>query len=1152
MSLESQLDLANNLNNTISEANAGISQLGENMNSQASIAGDFFSTFSEGGDALSGMAGSSGSLSDQLMGVANSAEETGGAMGFMNKAVLIAQKGYASFTVAAQQLFGVIRSVYNFITMNPVYTFLGNNLDYARSSSDGAFQAQERLAASLGRMPDTLTKFSRFMGKASSGARELGRGLGGVFGIEAGEVMDAFTDKLGSLGVGFDRFVNKMSDAAAEVLVFNEGLGLSMEAMESLSLRFEDPKKDLGEMAKGLVGGAQNLGLSIKQVGKNFDAAVKNVKVFGYMTNKELVATTLYATRLGMEMSDLAGFAEGFDTFESAAEKVGKLSTMFGIQLDTMEMVMADNPAEKMDLLNQALQRSGQSIDSILRNPKEARYLAETLGMSVDQIKKLQEAGDQSFGFEDAFSAAADGQKELTDTEALNVLAKEMKKVRTALSGSKMEAKTFFGAFTEGFQKAIVRTEAMKKITGAFANSLSAFGKVGAEAANIVGGLFYQKGAYNKETGKYENIAPLSGLFDPFMDYFDGMKKAAGEFIGEKGVLAKIDKKIRAVMAGEDIGDFNIFTALMEPFNDVDKPTIFNAKVQQGMVKLVLLLAEGLADAFRFIGAESTKWVSSLFDEKTLEKGVKKDDMSLVQSMGYLARTVFAALGDMFSDLAGAGGGLYAYFFGGEFQGKSISKEDSVFGGFFSDIDKNPQKFVRPGIFNKIGSQVLKSIVNMFSDSAEGDVLGKAGATLGEKFDYAMAVLKLKMVKALKSMKETLRTLAKAELERIGGAGGFNSLNGYARVLQSFLSQTEGDAMDSSFAKVEKEIQADIDKYKGIIERANAEFKSAVKITKDDAKNIGLSETTSEAVTQLRKAGLDSLELADGTILDTNNKNFPKIVEKLQGTRFHFMKDGLKLTEAQKKSIEEDIKAVSGDTTGELFFDAQVARDKFKMEMESVANMPYSPEFRPVNRVNMVRTGEEMAKDLELGYGNAFNDAFGTGGLIMKDQKTAFEHLNNLTAETIGSKSPSAIYAGFGEDVKHGFVAGLFGDDKLIKGSKDRGLVAEVERRMAIVKKKIEEDTIDIGHAATAAMSVAMKKPVSDILEGKGPMQVVVQSRKLTVHMNVDVTMNARDIALGIAQSPGGSYFTLNHDRGEASDQDTSTYIDKIFYPTSG
>ena len=275
-------------------------------------------------------------------------------------------------------------------------------------------------------------KFNKFVEASARTIAKTGRSLSSIAGIEYGDITKKFLGYASEMGIGFDHFVDHAKNAAGEIILFKEGLQMSIDTLEDLTFRFGEDS--FGDFAKQIVGGADKLGLSLQNVSKNFQAGIKDANNFGYMTRKELSATSLFATKLGMEMSELTSFADGFDTFEGAAEKVGKLSAAFGIQLDTMDLVMEDNPAKKLDMVREALEKSGQSIENILGDRRQAKYLADTLNLPIEQLEKLSSISTDEFGFSDAFDAAAESQEELTEMDALKTISDQMRELNNALN----------------------------------------------------------------------------------------------------------------------------------------------------------------------------------------------------------------------------------------------------------------------------------------------------------------------------------------------------------------------------------------------------------------------------------------------------------------------------------------------------------------------------------------------------------------------------------------------------------------------------------------------------------------------------------------------------------------------------------------------
>jgi len=1189
----SQLDIANQLNSTIESANAGVTRLGENLSTQTAVANDFFSAFDGAGESMNKMAGAGGSLSDQLMGVAESSGKAGKQLGFSGKVAEFAQKSYASLQIVVDRVASSLKVMYNFLTMSFVYDMLAENLDNVRQQAGSAHDANEQLVAQFGRLKNDQKVFRRFMNSASADMEKYGRSIGSVFGIEAGEVLKGFLGKVEELGVGATRFMKKMRGAEAEVILFNEALNVSTESAAKLAYKFEDPKQALREMAVGLVGGAQSLGVNIKEVGKNFDAAIKDVKNFGYMTNKELIATTLYATKLGMEMSELASFGEGFDSFESAAEKVGKLSAMFGIQLDTLDMVMADNPAEKMDMLNKALRDSGRNIQDILANPKEARYLADTLGMTNDQIQKLAASDMDNFGFSDAFKAAEDAKKSLTEKEALNVLAKEMKKLRNSMSSTQQKSKSFFGAFKEGFAKAAAKGGVFHKVTKAYMDTLGKFHSLGAKVYGLVSGLFMNPlNRIDPKTGKIIGTAPpapLRGLVEPFLKYFKQMGDAVDKV---KGVLSNdegtgVFDVIKKILNGEEIpDDFNIFEMIIKPFEDVQKPTLLTPEIRKGLIKVVRLLGFAIADAFEYVGDAAVRWVEKLTAPKDVKKKMDEEEPTLMGTMGEVIGRILTAMWDTFGQLAYAGGGLMAWFKGGEFNGRTITREESLFGRMTKSLKSEPDAYVEPNMFGAIGEKIMVAFSNMLGLEGVEETLQVKGASFGNKFAFFVENVKLKFYDSMIGFGTAIRDFAQGEVARMDSMGGAahgqtevsaNGLLGYFmsadfnlyyEIMKNLATSMSGaGGFEGTLQKLKAAATKKIQSLKSVIDAQGEAYKSVLGHAED---SLGTSMNLTRRITQLKENFGDSITYTDGDverIIEINKTNLPKIM-RILANRGYVYEEGAKDVVLQISAADKKIREAQEN----LFYvedpEAQL-RDQIAFENEvAKASGVLTQDNEKLDALNVQRT--QILEDLRLTTLNGEDVMTGaliaelesveqqalaagaTGGIGLAgslqagfmdgwDSDAFATVIDQKSRESMGFSSPSWIYMGLGEEAADSFLIGFFGDDPeySIAGGK---FSDKFDQKMMEISNDIAQASANMAREAAFSMDAHLgRAELSQILKGEAPLQVHVKNERLIITANMNVTMDSRDIAVAMAGAPGGSYFKVNDERSGSSEQ-YSTY----------
>lgn len=756
--LESQIALQERMNELLRQQTEMQKKSTEQTRTQSDVQSSFFSVFESGSSSTEKAAAGQQDLAGALDDVANSQKDVGEQTNYVEKAMLFLGKAQKTVSAGFKSMMDVMKPLYSFIMLNPVYNMLAKNLGNVKQAQMGAFEAAQQFKETLGTLPKTVKKFNKFMSESSKTIGETGRSLSSIAGIEYGDVTKKFLGYAGEMGVGFDHFMEKAQGAYGEIILFKEGLGLSMDALEDMTYRFGEAS--FGDFATMLVGGADDLGLSLQNVSKNFAAGIKDSSNFGYMTRKELTATSLYATKLGMEMSELTSFGDKFDTFEGAAESVGKLSAAFGIQLDTMDLVMEDNPAKKLDMVREALEKSGKSMDDILGDRRQAKYLADSLGLPIAQLEKLASISSDEFGFTDAMDSAVESQEDMTELDAMKAISEQMRQLNTALNPMNNSAKTFFGSFVAGFTDASEAGGVFKELTLAMKEALDSFYAVGQQVYNLTSDLFR-----NAKNG--EAAGPLNGMVKPFFDYFKQMEGVAAKLIGEPGykgtdekrmgVLKNVFNYIGEFLSGDGVvsSEKNIFHMLLEPFKDVDKPSLLTPGIKKGLVNIAKLLVDSLASAFRFIGDKALSWVGKLLDttSQSFDKGGNG------KSMVSFAKKMFSSIGDMLGDLVKAAGGMSALFVGGSFNGKNYSYEESIIGRIMTDTSETMSE---TNVFGDILGNLIGGVAGMFGNSDLAKAFQSGGVGLGEKFEFAFLVMKSS---ALKAMAEMSRSLAKVGQE---------------------------------------------------------------------------------------------------------------------------------------------------------------------------------------------------------------------------------------------------------------------------------------------------------------------------------------------------------------------------------------------------
>lgn len=431
-------------------------------------------------------------------------------------------------------------------------------------------------------------------GSGISLRRVFGAGPGGL-----AAAMNFIREQAEGLGAQFQLLRGEFLESAADLIVFQKGLGLSTEqfkAFTTLAIGSGGDLTDtLGEVANLSIQLGDRFNLSAKQIAQGMATLASDFVSFGHMTQEELAATTVYAMELGVEIEALTKVAEKFSTFESAAESASKLNQALGLQLDTMALLTAESPADQLKQIQDAFFATGRSVTDL--NRAERELLATQLGLSgADLAAALspENAGKSLEEIQAAAAGAADAP--LTAEESMNRLADSIERVFESGGGMK----SFFQAFAEGFEQGLRWSGPTRELFRNIRQSLRVTRQAGRDFARMFVENF---------PGVTEVVEGLRDAFDPekFRRFLTAVTGAFREFFttmdpdnpsGSVGAfLEKIQDAFGVTFGGDEGG--GILQKLKDGFNKI-ATFLVNAfaglvpHVVDGMVSLMTTLTDVL------------------------------------------------------------------------------------------------------------------------------------------------------------------------------------------------------------------------------------------------------------------------------------------------------------------------------------------------------------------------------------------------------------------------------------------------------------------------------------------------------------------------------------------------------------------------------
>lgn len=173
-----------------------------------------------------------------------------------------------------------------------------------------------------------------------------------------------------------------------------------------------------GEMARM----AESIGANAGQMVVEFADARNEIARFGSDGAEVFGNATTMARSFGIETGRVLRMMKGFDTFSGASQNVNQLNAMLGTTLSSYEMMMTEDPSERLQMLRTALSDAGQNFDTMSRQGRDA--LAAITGEDTETLSRIfsNESGTLEELRAAAEQRAADSQDDRSNTEMMNDL----------------------------------------------------------------------------------------------------------------------------------------------------------------------------------------------------------------------------------------------------------------------------------------------------------------------------------------------------------------------------------------------------------------------------------------------------------------------------------------------------------------------------------------------------------------------------------------------------------------------------------------------------------------------------------------------------------------------------------------------------------
>jgi len=411
-----------------------------------------------------------------------------------------------------------------------------------------------------------------------------------IFGNVA-ERLKMLTELYASSGPNLRSFAQEIEKTKGAAVALQKGLGLTAEGMETMASISKNSGKPLTQTLVNVTKHADHMakrfGLDAKLISKDLVKAAGDFKNFGNVSIKEMGIAVTYATKLGLSLDKITGTMDAFGTFDDAADNVSKLNEAFGTNIDAMEIMQAETPDKKLEILRKEMRKAG--IEGEKLNHVQRKMIASATGLDDQAIIAATSTKNYGVSLKEIKKEGEKAEKKtLTQAQAMEKLADAMERMLKP-GQSLTDGKGLFGGFLAGVMKGIEMSPEFMQMMSAIKRAIVAFFNAGM----VVGRKFVE-------------------LFPGIKDVFSAITK-----IFDPAKVTQMTQKITSAFTEffKDIGDpnsKNSFGKLMEKlqdafFNYFNSNTPEGRELVGGFKKIFIAIIRMIGEAIPYVMQQVTK-----------------------------------------------------------------------------------------------------------------------------------------------------------------------------------------------------------------------------------------------------------------------------------------------------------------------------------------------------------------------------------------------------------------------------------------------------------------------------------------------------------------------------------------------------------------
>ncbi|NDG54220.1 MAG: hypothetical protein EBY39_14545, partial [Flavobacteriia bacterium] len=267
-----------------------------------------------------------------------------------------------------------------------------NFFDATSNIGKSALKMNRFVSGSLSSMQSANSNFTKLFG----------------FGTQAGAAFQKFlidaTQSMGHFAELYGPAVMQNNEAAFFLIKSMKTLNISNEQLayyaQDADVHTGSLFTTLDKTREAISSASSSHGLDFKMLSINFHKLRTNIIDFGHLTSEAVADLTARATKMGVKVEELTNVFKKFTSFEVAANTSAKLFQSFGMGLDALKLLTANDPGEILEMISDSMQATGKTFDTLNRH--ERKLMQETTGLSAETLKSIMNYRAQGLTFEEA------------------------------------------------------------------------------------------------------------------------------------------------------------------------------------------------------------------------------------------------------------------------------------------------------------------------------------------------------------------------------------------------------------------------------------------------------------------------------------------------------------------------------------------------------------------------------------------------------------------------------------------------------------------------------------------------------------------------------------------------------------------------------